>query len=321
VIAKTSTYCGISFFFILLFTSCGTIRLSKDYRNRLQTNQQINIDGITRTYHLYNPSQTINKPIVFLFHGNGGSADGIAGLTKVKAPYLPWFEIAEKEDLILVIPNGMIGPEKSQGWNDCRNDALRIPATDDVGFINTLLDTLQQIFRYDARKIYMVGTSNGGHFVMRLAQELPHRMTAFASIVATYASSSKCISSSIPVSALYMNGTADPLIPYMGGNTENGSIISTDSIISYWVQRNRTQTTPTITHFPSNGNSTVISYHYQHGIHDTEVMLYKVENGGHVEPSRRERYSFLWTSFVGIQNGDIESAEEIWKFFKKKIRK
>jgi polyhydroxybutyrate depolymerase len=50
-------------------------------------------------------------------------------------------------------------------------------------------------------------------------------------------------------------------------------------------------------------------------------MLYKVVNGGHIEPSRRERYSFLWTAFVGTQNEDIESAEEIWKFFKEKIRK
>jgi polyhydroxybutyrate depolymerase len=301
--------------------SCGTVRLSKEHRSAMQTNQRINIHGITRTFHLYNPSQTVNKPIVFLFHGNGGSADGIAGLTKVKAPYLPWFDIAKKEGLILVIPDGMIGPEKSQGWNDCRNDAPRIPATDDVGFINTLLDTLQQTLRFNVQKVYMVGTSNGGHFVMRLAQEIPHRITAFATIVATYASSSKCTSSSIPVSALYMNGTADPLIPYMGGNTENGSIISTDSIISYWVKRNGTQINPTITQFPSNGNSTVLSYHYQNGIHDTEVMLYKVVNGGHIEPSQRERYSFLWTSFVGTQNADIESAEEIWKFFKEKIRK
>jgi polyhydroxybutyrate depolymerase len=118
-----------------------------------------------------------------------------------------------------------------------------------------------------------------------------------------------------------MNGTADPLVPYLGGNTENGSVLSTDSSIAYWVKRNGTQINPTITQFPSNGNSTVISYHYQNGIHDTEVMLYKVVNGGHIEPSQRERYSFLWTSFVGTQNADIESAEEIWKFFKEKIRK
>jgi polyhydroxybutyrate depolymerase len=301
--------------------SCGTVRLSKEHRIALQTNQHINIHGITRTYHLYNPSLTVNTPIVFLFHGNGGSADGIAGLTKVKAPYLPWFDIAANEGLILVIPDGTIGLKNSQGWNDCRNDAPRIPATDDVGFINTLLDTLQQTLRYDVRKVYMVGTSNGGHFVMRLAQDMPERITAFASIVASGPASSKCNTSAIPVSALIMNGTADPLVPYKGGITENGTVVSTDSSIAYWVKRNGTKDTPIITEFPQKSSSKVISYRYAQGLNGTEVMLYKVEGGGHIEPSRRERYSFLWTAFVGTQNGDIESAEEIWSFFKGKVRK
>jgi polyhydroxybutyrate depolymerase len=301
--------------------SCGTVRLSKEHRSALQTKQRINVDGITRTYLLYNPSLTVNTPIVFLFHGNGGSADGIAGLTKVKAPYLPWFDIAKKEGLILVIPDGMIGSKHTQGWNDCRNDAPRIPATDDVGFITRILDTLQQTLRYDVRKVYMVGTSNGGHFVMRLAQDMPERITAFASIVASGPASSKCNTSAIPVSALFMNGTADPLVPYLGGNTENGSVLSTDSSIAYWVKRNGTKDTPIITEFPQKSSSKVISYLYAQGLNGTEVMLYKVEGGGHIEPSRRERYSFLWTAFVGTQNGDIESAEEIWAFFKGKVRK
>lgn len=307
--------------FIALLMSCGTIRLGKEHRKILQTNQHINVNGISRTFHLYNPSQAINKPIVFLFHGNGGSADGVAGLTKVKAPNIPWFDIAAKEGLILAIPDGMTGPEQSKGWNDCRKDAPRIPSTDDVGFINALLDTLQHTLHYNERKVYMVGISNGGHFIMRLAQEIPNRMTAFASIVSSYAASSKCISSSVPISALYMNGTADPLIPYLGGNTENGSIISTDSIISYWIGRNGTSKKPIISEFPSKGDTKVVSYHYQNGMNDTEVMLYKVQHGGHIEPSQRERYSFVWTTFVGKQNEDIESAEEIWKFFKEKVRK
>jgi polyhydroxybutyrate depolymerase len=167
----------------------------------------------------------------------------------------------------------------------------------------------------------MVGTSNGGHFVMRLAQDLPERITAFASIVAAGPANSKCTTSTIPVSALFMNGTADPLVPYLGGNTENGSVLSTDSSIAYWVKRNGTKDTPIITEFPQKSSSKVISYLYAQGLNGTEVMLYKVEGGGHIEPSRRERYSFLWTAFVGTQNGDIESAEEIWSFFKGKVRK
>jgi polyhydroxybutyrate depolymerase len=315
--------CWDELLYVVLLTlmSCSSTRLTKEYRNTLQTNQHISIQGIERSYHLFNPSQKANSPIIFLFHGNGGSADNIAGLSHVKAPYIPWFDIAVNEGLILVIPDGTIGPKNSQGWNDCRNDAPRIPASDDVGFITTLLDTLKTSLRYDDRKVFMVGTSNGGHFVMRLAQEIPHRMIAFASIVASGPANSKCNTSTIPVSALFMNGTEDPLVPYLGGKTENGTVISTDSSIAYWVKRNGTQTTPFITEFPQKSSSKVISYRYVKGANDTEVMLYKIEGGGHIEPSRRERYSFLWTAFAGKQNGDIESAEEIWAFFKEKVRK
>lgn len=311
----------VCFILLLILMSCSSNRLSKEHRNILQTHQHISIHGIQRSYHLFNPNQKANSPIIFLFHGNGGSADNIAGLSHVKAPYIPWFDIAKHEGLILVIPDGTIGPKNSQGWNDCRNDAPRIPNSDDVAFISNLLDSLQKSLHYDDRKVYMVGTSNGGHFVMRLAQEIPHRMTAFASIVASGPASSTCSASTIPVSALFMNGTADPLVPYLGGKTENGSVISTDSSIAYWVNRNGTHTTPIITEFPQKSKSKVIAYRYYHGANDTEVMLYKVEGGGHIEPSRRERYSFLWTAFAGAQNGDIESAEEIWAFFKEKVRK
>lgn len=313
---------------IILFTflvfcsiSCRLYRLSTDHRNILQVNQQLIINDTVRTYHLFNPSQRNNSPIVFLFHGNGGSADNIAGLSHVKAPYAPWFDIASEQGLILIIPDGLIGPEKTKGWNDCRCDAPRIPSSDDVGFIETLLDTLHKTLLYDEHKVFMVGTSNGGHFVMRLAQEIPHRMTAFASIVASGPAFSKCTTSMIPVSALFMNGTADPLIPYMGGKTENGSVISTDSSIAYWVKRNETETAPIINRFPSINTSSVTSYLYSHGKNNTEVMLFRIDDGGHIEPSRKERYSILWRAFVGNQNRDIESAEEIWSFFRDKVRK
>jgi poly(3-hydroxybutyrate) depolymerase len=107
----------------------------------------------------------------------------------------------------------------------------------------------------------------------------------------------------------------------MGGKTENGSVISTDSSIAYWVKRNETDTAPIINRFPSINTSSVTSYLYSHGKNNTEVMLFRIEDGGHIEPSRKERYSILWRAFAGNQNRDIESAEEIWSFFRDKVRK
>jgi polyhydroxybutyrate depolymerase len=47
-------------------------------------------------------------------------------------------------------------------------------------------------------------------------------------------------------------------------------------------------------------------------------MLYKINNGGHAEPSQTERYGNFFLSIVGNQNGDFEMANEIWEFFKEK---
>ncbi|MCH8487584.1 MAG: hypothetical protein LAT75_12010, partial [Candidatus Cyclonatronum sp.] len=111
--------------------------------------------------------------------------------------------------------------------------------------------------------------------------------------------------------------------PYNGGNTGNGEVISTENTVAYWVQRNATDTTPEVTNFPdinTNDSSTVTRYLYKNGGNGTEVVLYKVNNGGHTEPSISERYSSIWLSIVGNQNGDIEMANHVWDFFKTKTK-
>jgi polyhydroxybutyrate depolymerase len=44
-------------------------------------------------------------------------------------------------------------------------------------------------------------------------------------------------------------------------------------------------------------------------------MQLRVLGGGHAEPSRHERFSGVYTRLVGPQNDDIETADEVWRFF------
>ena len=71
----------------------------------------------------------------------------------------------------------------------------------------------------------------------------------------------------------------------------------------------------------STDKSTVTRYIYPNGKDNTEVMLYQVQGGGHTEPSRSEHYRRLYKWIVGPQNYDIEMADEVWAFFKDKIRR
>lgn len=289
----------------------------------LLENQSIVVDDLERNYHLFVPNTPENAPVVFLFHGGGGDFDEILGLTGIKAPYKVWLDIAQEENIIIVVPNGSMGT-RLRGWNDCRSDGDN-PSTDDVAFILNLLDFIEGKYHSDATKVYATGTSNGGHFAIRLAQEIPDRLTAFAAIVAANAVNSECNDSSEKVSALFMNGTDDPILPYEGGQmtSNRGEVYSTEQTIDYWVQRNLTETSPEISNLNdtnSDDNCSITKYEYKNGANNTEVVLYKVNNGGHTEPSISQRFSPLYLALVGNQNGDIEMANEVWDFFKDKSK-
>lgn len=316
----------IVIFLLVLFTSgCKKNKISYEIEKGLLKNQSISIGGVNRNYHIYIPNNPLNAPVVLLFHGNGSNYDDMLGLTGVKAPYKAWLDIALQENLILIIPNGTPGPTNIRGWNDCRNDAPTNPSSNDVQFIVDLLDFVKAKYNSNNLKVFATGTSNGGHFSIRLAQEIPNRITAFAAIVAANSVNSKCTNSTIKVSALFMNGTDDPILPYNGGQmaSNRGEVFSTENTISYWVQRNGTETSPDISNITdtnTSDGSTVTKYLYKNGGDGTQVLLYKVNNGGHTEPSVVERYNPIFLLAVGKQNGDIEMAKEVWSFFKTKTK-
>ncbi len=155
---------------------------------------------------------------------------------------------------------------------------------------------------------------------MRLAEEMPDRIAAIGLIAASMPAHSECIAATTPVSALFMHGTNDPFAPYEGGPmvSDRGEILSIDESVAYWVARNGTDVDPvieTLTDSDPDEGSTVETARYSNGTNGTEVMRYKVIEGGHTEPSIQERYSNLVKSVLKEQNGDIEMAEEVWAFF------
>ena len=164
---------------------------------------------------------------------------------------------------------------------------------------------------------------------LRLAIELSEQITAVAAVGAAMAKTSACGTPAHPVSVLFMHGTADPILPYKGGEVtiglaKRGSVISTDASVQYWVKYDQTKTEAEVKKFPPRSpgeHESVTRYIYCCGSEGTAVALYKIENGGHTEPSIKERYSGLFKGIVGSQNGDIEMAEEVWQFFKDKQKR
>ena len=311
--------------FVLLILSTLSCNKKNAPPEGLQVHNTIVSGGIPRTYHLYIPNEGSNQALVILLHGGGGNNDDLIGLGNVKAPYKVWLSLAKQNNFMVAAPNATFGSTDERMWNDCRSDAEGNAMSDDVGFIEDMLDEIESNYDYNENKTYVMGTSNGGHMSIRLAEEIPDRITAFTAVVAANSANSQCTQSSVPVSAMFMNGTQDPILPYNGGEmiSNRGLVYSADESVDYWVNKNGTSTTPIIENISNNNPDDgchAVKYTYQNGTNGTEVVLYQIVDGGHAEPSIQERYRNFYLAVVGNQNGDFEMANAVWDFFKTKSK-
>lgn len=274
-----------------------------------------------RTYHLFAPPRNADerRPIVLLLHGNGGSADQLLGRGGKPAPFKRWGDIAARERLFLVVPDGAAPSGGEQGWNDCRADATTNPTTDDVGFVMNLIDSLESE-GVDRGRVFVNGISNGGNMALRLAIERGSSFRAVAAIVASMPARSECVGSSAPVSVLFINGTNDSIMPFDGGavagSGARGTVISTRAAVDAWRAINGVTEAESERmlpdSFPSDG-CTVVEVASRRTW--PTVALLRVVGGGHTEPSPSERYTAVGLLVLGRQSGDIEMAEEVHRFF------
>ncbi|MEO0886866.1 MAG: PHB depolymerase family esterase [Cyanobacteria bacterium J06648_10] len=281
-------------------------------------------EGQPRSYRVYVPESRPQTPCaaVLLLHGHGGSADQLMGVTGKKAPYRLWMPIADREDLILIIPDGLVAPDGQQGWNDARNIATN-PDSNDVDFLRTLVETVAASYPIDFNRVYATGTSNGGQMALRLAAEVPEKLAAVAAIVASNPDPIFARQPQHSISVLLMNGTNDRFSPYDGGSVirERGRVQSTDDSIQYWAEHNNCETTPSFVEYDNRSTRDGCSASrmtYRNDTTHVEVALVKILGGGHAEPSIQQPYSRLFLAVIGAQCQDIEMADEVWDFFQDK---
>ena len=263
-------------------------------------NASITHDGIQRDYilyisELYDGSSAV--PLVLNFHGYGSNANE-------QMFYGDFRDIADTEGFLLVHPEGttFIG---NQFWN------VGFPGIsstiDDVGFTEALIDELATLYAIDLDRVYATGMSNGGFMSFLLACQLSEKIAAVASVTGsmTQDTFNDC-NAQLPTPVLQIHGTEDDVVLY-NGNTLS---IPIADVISYWVDYNNCETTPTTTTLPDldvSDGSTVEHSVYEDGDNGITTEHMKVIGGGHTWPG-----SILNTSGT---NQDIDASMEIWLFF------
>ena len=199
-------------------------------------------DVYQREWWVYVPNSVDRSkpaPLVFCFHGAGGSGNEMPDRSG-------WASVAEEKGFILISPTGshivkvrnvsdMTTNELFRPWWNLAGDATETQPSDTL-FVRYLLDWARNNYNIDETRVYGSGQSLGGMMSWRSALDLADIFAAVA-----------------PVSA---NGTMNDLPQHMGGDLKMpiiafigyldrgfGGGFNTDAAratIEYWTERNGT---------------------------------------------------------------------------------
>lgn len=166
--------------------------------------------GLERSYLVNLPSnydEASPSPLLIALHG--ADEDGLNFQLETQID-----EIARDSGYIAVFPNGYQG-----GWNflDENEMAQEDNWTDDVGFLNTLIDQLIADYNVNTRRIFIVGFSNGGLMALRAGCELDDRIAGIAAVAATYSFELAVhCATTVPTPTILVWGNADEMLPPEG---------------------------------------------------------------------------------------------------------
>ena len=199
--------------------------------------KQLPVKGLTRSYavnQVQNDTKTL-KPLILALHGGGSRWDKFA----YKTTQSNLLNAANNHKAIIIFPQGV-----KNHWNDGRKHLKN--GIDDVAFISFLIDYSINNYGVDKNKIYVVGFSNGGFMSIRLAIELSDKITAIAAVSAQLSEAIQHKKMTGNVSFLLINGTQDPIVPYMGGEMKSfrfaksrGKLLSTQATLNYFLTANQ----------------------------------------------------------------------------------
>jgi polyhydroxybutyrate depolymerase len=249
---------------------------------------------VARTYQLYVPSAyrgTVNVPLVFDFHGYGSSA-------VAQMAYGNFKPLADRNDFLIVAPDGQ---GRARHFNLGGEKGLQ----NDVSMVMALLDHIEATFCVDRERVYSTGMSDGGAMTSVLACVASNRFAVFGPVAVQLAPPT-C--SAHPVAMVAFHGTADPMVPYNGGqvNCCGGAIVgSTPKAMADWAAHDHCNAT-----FADARLGTEVERRQWSGCDGTgSVVLYSIVGGGHTWPGA------IPIPRLGLTTRQIDASATIWSFF------
>ncbi|MDH3726114.1 MAG: alpha/beta hydrolase-fold protein [Myxococcales bacterium] len=232
-------------------------------------------------------------PLVIVLHGLGsfGSANAI---------YLGAIQRVDSRQYILVTPDALEDVEGVRGWNA---DAIVLEfepePPDDRAYVRRLIAEAKRTYRIDEDRIYLMGTSNGGHLALDLICEDPTVVTAVLNQAGALPEDAPCDTGA--TSLLSVHGTDDETVAFGGGLRENGvTILSAVNLVAQFAARSGcapVEVSANLDLVPDPPGAETRVQSYSGCLGGSESALWAVQQGPHV-PDFTDAARDLWFDWL-----------------------
>ena len=293
----------IPFLLLFMLISCG------NEETGFVEERVIEHEGLERSFLIYVPTNIKeNAPLVVAIHGYTSSAKTLMGYSGIN-------QVADKEGFLVAYPQGTKDSRDNNFFNvgyEFHSDSK----VNDVNFIREIVLNLTKDYKLNSKRVFATGMSNGGDMSYLLACTSSDLFTAVAPVAGVMMKDTleNCNpEKKIPIFEIH--GTKDSISKFEGDmNNEDkwGAYYDLPSTIEFWVNKHALNEKETIQLENKNteDGTTITFERYWSDESQREVWFYIVNDGNHTWPG-------MTGLFSRTANQDINSAEEIWKFFSK----
>ena len=294
---------AIPFLFLFILISCG------NNETGFVEERVIEHEGLKRSFLMYVPENIKeNASLVVAIHGYTSTAKILMGYSGIN-------QVADKEGFLVAYPQGTKDSRDNNFFNvgyEFHSDSK----VNDVNFIREIVLNLTKDYKLNSKRVFATGMSNGGDMSYLLACTSSDLFTAVAPVAGVMMKDTleNCNpEKKIPIFEIH--GTKDSISKFEGDmNNEDkwGAYYDLPSTIEFWVNKHALNEKETIQLENKNteDGTTITFERYWSDESQREVWFYIVNDGNHTWPG-------MTGLFSRTTNQDINSAEEIWKFFSK----
>jgi polyhydroxybutyrate depolymerase len=275
----------------------------------------IRVELFRRSYLVHLPPRAAAGkplPLVVVIHGAFDTGKRMEALTG-------WSRIADREGFVVAYPNGMGLFSLFRHWNagHCCGRA-HASGVDDVAFLEAVIADIQGRFSIDPARIYLMGNSNGGMLTHHLAARHAGRFAAAAVVSGTIGGRPDAGSDvwqvpqpAVPLPIMLFHGRDDDIIPFAGGDDprdrDGRTHFSVADSARFWAAANGVSGEPETAELHGGR----VAFSRWGGADDAPVLLYAIDDWGHVWPGERTIDTERSPELAGF-----DAAELAWNFFR-----